>query len=30
MIVHYYVLDTAANTINDFGWDLGKPAEWVK
>lgn len=30
MIVHYYVRDTAAKTTNDFGWDLGKPSEWLK
>lgn len=30
VIFHYYVIDTAANTINDFGWDLGKPSIWVK
>jgi hypothetical protein len=30
MIVHYYVQDADSGYINDFGWDRGKPSEWVK
>lgn len=30
MIVHYYVYDSLTNKTNDFGWDHGKPSEWVK
>ncbi len=30
LIVHYYVLDTVANKINDYGWNHGKPSEWLK
>ena len=30
VIVHYFVLDTASNVINDYGWDRGKPSEWLK
>lgn len=30
MVVHYYVYDSATGKTNDFGWDFGKPAEWLK
>lgn len=30
LIVHYYILDSAGTTINDFGWNHGKPSEWLK
>ena len=30
IIVHYYVLDTFQNVINDYGWNHGKPSEWLK
>jgi uncharacterized membrane protein len=30
MELHYYVVDSATQKLNDYGWDQGQPSQWDK